>query len=217
MLHEMVNEFGKAFVETSWMMGIAVAFAVIIGVPMGVALFVTSEGMFWQNRFIQSVAGSIINIIRSIPFIILLVVLIPFTKLILGTTMGPVAASVSLTVAAIPFYARLVETSLREIDKGVIEAAESCGASPWLIMKDVLLPEAKPGMIAGLTVTVISLLSYSAMAGIVGGGGIGDLAIRFGYYRFQNDVMIATVIILVILVQVIQFVGDRAARAVDKR
>ncbi|RST72614.1 ABC transporter permease [Siminovitchia acidinfaciens] len=213
----MVNEFGKAFVETSWMMGIAVAFAVVIGIPLGVALFVTSEGMFWQNRFMQNVAGSIINIIRSIPFIILLVVLIPFTKLILGTTMGPAAASVSLTVAAIPFYARLVETSLREIDKGVIEAAESCGASPWLIIKDVLLPEAKSGMIAGLTVTVISLLSYSAMAGIVGGGGIGDLAIRFGYYRFQNDVMIATVIILVILVQLIQFGGDRAARAVDKR
>ncbi|WP_144462076.1 methionine ABC transporter permease [Siminovitchia fortis] len=213
----MINEFGKAFVETSWMMGIAVAFAVVIGVPLGIALFVTSEGMFWQNRFMQNVAGTIINIIRSIPFIILLVVLIPLTKLILGTTMGPAAASVSLTVAAIPFYARLVETSLREIDKGVIEAAESCGASPWLIIKDVLLPEARSGMIAGLTVTVISLLSYSAMAGIVGGGGIGDLAIRFGYYRFQNDVMIATVIILVILVQLIQFAGDRAARAVDKR
>ncbi len=217
MLPEMINEFGKAFVETSWMMGIAVAFAVVIGVPLGIALFVTSEGMFWQNRFMQNVAGTIINIIRSIPFIILLVVLIPLTKLILGTTMGPAAASVSLTVAAIPFYARLVETSLREIDKGVIEAAESCGASPWLIIKDVLLPEARSGMIAGLTVTVISLLSYSAMAGIVGGGGIGDLAIRFGYYRFQNDVMIATVIILVILVQLIQFAGDRAARAVDKR
>lgn len=217
MLPEMVNEFGKAFVETSWMMGIAVAFAVIIGVPLGIALFVTSEGMFWQNRFMQNVAGTIINIIRSIPFIILLVVLIPFTKLILGTTMGPAAASVSLTVAAIPFYARLVETSLREIDKGVIEAAESCGASPWLIIKDVLLPEARSGMIAGLTVTVISLLSYSAMAGIVGGGGIGDLAIRFGYYRFQNDVMIATVVVLVVLVQLIQLAGDRAARAVDKR
>lgn len=217
MLPEMINEFGKAFVETSWMMGIAVAFAVVIGVPLGIALFVTSEGMFWQNRFMQNVAGTIINIIRSIPFIILLVVLIPLTKLILGTTMGPAAASVSLTVAAIPFYARLVETSLREIDKGVIEAAESCGASPWLVIKDVLLPEARSGMIAGLTVTVISLLSYSAMAGIVGGGGIGDLAIRFGYYRFQNDVMIATVIILVILVQLIQFAGDRAARAVDKR
>ena len=131
--------------------------------------------------------------------------------------MGPTAASVSLTVAAIPFYARLVETSMREIDKGVIEAAESCGASPWLIIKDVLLPEASSGMIAGLTVTVISLLGYSAMAGMIGGGGIGDLAIRFGYYRFQNEVMLATVILLIIIVQLIQYVGDKSAKAVDKR
>jgi len=199
------------------MMSIAVLFAVVVGVPLGIALFVTREGMFFENRFVQQVAGTIVNIIRSIPFIILLVVLIPFTKLILGTSMGPTAASVSLTVAAIPFYARLVEASLREIDRGVIEAAESCGASPWLIMKDVLLPEAKPGMIAGLTVTIISLLSYSAMAGIVGGGGIGDLAIRFGYYRFQNDVMLITVIILIILVQLIQFIGDRLAKAASKK
>src|SRR5699024_2048664 len=134
-----------------------------------------------------------------------------------GTSTGPIAASVSLTIAAIPFYARLVESSLREIDKGVIEAAESCGASPWLIIKDVLLPEARPGMIAGLTVTVISLLGYSAMAGVIGGGGIGDLAIRFGYYRFQNDVMFLTVVILIVLVQLIQFTGDKAAKAVDKR
>lgn len=217
MLLEMVNEFGTAFVETAWMMAIAVVLAVIIGVPLGVGLFVTSEGMFWQNRFIQNVAGSIINIIRSIPFVILLVVLIPITKAILGTTFGPTAASISLTVAAIPFYARLVETSMREIDKGVIEAAESCGASPWLIIKDVLLPEARSGMIAGLTVTVISSLGYSAMAGMIGGGGIGDLAIRFGYYRFQNDVMLATVILLIIIVQLIQFIGDKSAKAVDKR
>ncbi len=217
MLLDLVNEFGKAFFETFWMMSIAVLFAVVVGVPLGIALFVTREGMFFENRFVQQVAGTIVNIIRSIPFIILLVVLIPFTKLILGTSMGPTAASVSLTVAAIPFYARLVEASLREIDRGVIEAAESCGASPWLIMKDVLLPEAKPGMIAGLTVTIISLLSYSAMAGIVGGGGIGDLAIRFGYYRFQNDVMLITVIILIILVQLIQFIGDRLAKAASKK
>ncbi|GFZ81520.1 ABC transporter permease [Compostibacillus humi] len=217
MLLDLVNEFGKAFFETFWMMSIAVLFAVLVGVPLGIALFVTREGMFFENRFVQQVAGTIVNIIRSIPFIILLVVLIPFTKLILGTSMGPTAASVSLTVAAIPFYARLVEASLREIDRGVIEAAESCGASPWLIMKDVLLPEAKPGMIAGLTVTIISLLSYSAMAGIVGGGGIGDLAIRFGYYRFQNDVMLITVIILIILVQLIQFIGDRLAKAASKK
>lgn len=214
---DLLNDFGNAFMETSWMMVIAIIFAVVIGVPLGVGLFVTSEGMFWQNRTIQNVAGSIINIIRSIPFIILLVVLIPLTKLILGTSMGPTAASVSLVFAAIPFYARLVETSLREIDKGVIQAAESCGASPWLIIKDVLLPEAKSGMIAGLTVTVISLLSYSAMAGIIGGGGIGDLAIRYGYYRFENGIMIATVIILIILVQIIQFAGDRSAKAFDRR
>lgn len=214
---EMVNEFGAAFVETSWMMAIAIIFAIVIGVPLGVGLFVTSEGMFWQNRVLQNVAGTIINIVRSIPYVILLVVLIPVTKAILGTTFGPTAASISLTVAAIPFYARLVETSLREIDKGVIEAAESCGASPWLIIKDVLLPEARSGMIAGLTVTVISLLGYSAMAGMIGGGGIGDLAIRFGYYRFQNEVMIATVVLLIILVQLIQYIGDKSAKAVDKR
>ena len=214
---DLLNDFGHAFLETSWMMGIAIVFAIVIGVPLGVGLFVTSEGMFWQNRVVQNIAGTIINIIRSIPFIILLVVLIPLTKLILGTSMGPTAASVSLVFAAIPFYARLVETSLREIDKGVIEAAESCGASPWLIIKDVLLPEAKSGMIAGLTVTIISLLSYSAMAGIIGGGGIGDLAIRFGYYRFENGIMIATVIILIIIVQLIQFAGDRSAKLVDKR
>lgn len=214
---DLLNEFGKAFIETSWMMSIAVIFAIIIGVPLGVMLFVTREGMFFENKFVQQVAGTIVNIIRSIPFIILLVVLIPVTKLILGTSMGPTAASVSLTVAAIPFYARLVEASLREIDRGVIKAAESCGSSPWLIIKDVLLPEAKPGMIAGLTVTIISLLSYSAMAGIVGGGGIGDLAIRFGYYRFQNDVMIITVIILIILVQLIQFIGDKLAKAASKK
>lgn len=214
---EMIGEFWQAFLDTSWMMGIAIVLAIVIGVPLGILLFVTSEGMFWQNRFIQQIAGTIVNIIRSIPFIILLVVLIPLTQLILGTSMGPTAASVSLTFAAIPFYARLVETSLREIDRGVIEAAESCGASPWLIIREVLLPEAKSGMVAGLTVTIISLLSYSAMAGIVGGGGIGDLAIRFGYYRFQNDVMLTTVIILIILVQLIQWIGDRIAKAVNKK
>jgi len=213
----MLLDFWESLVETAIMMGIAITFAVIIGIPLGIGLFATNKGMFWQNRFIQNVAGTIINIIRSIPYIILLVVLLPFTKLLLNTTTGPVAASVSLTIAAIPFYARLVEASLREIDVGVIEAAESCGASPWLIIKDVLLPEARPGLIAGLTVTVISSLGYSAMAGMVGGGGIGDLAIRFGYYRFENGVMIATVVILIVIVQLIQYTGDKTAKAVDRR
>lgn len=213
----MLHDFWIAFLETATMMGIAVVLSIVVGVPLGVGLFVTNRGMFWDNKFVQRIAGTIINIIRSIPYIILLVILLPVTKLLTGTSTGPIAASVSLTIAAIPFYARLVESSLREIDKGVIEAAESCGASPWLIVKDVLLPEARPGMIAGLTVTIISLLGYSAMAGVIGGGGIGDLAIRFGYYRFQNDVMFLTVVILIVLVQLIQFTGDKAVKAVDKR
>ncbi|QUW22547.1 ABC transporter permease [Sporosarcina sp. Marseille-Q4063] len=213
----LLNEFGIAFWETAWMLTISVTFAVLIGIPLGIGLFVTSEGMFWENQILQSVSGTIINIIRSIPFVILLVVLLPLTTFILGTSMGPTAASLSLTVAGIPFYARLVENSLREIDKGVIEAAESCGASPWLIIRKVLLPESKSGLISGLTVTIISLLSYSAMAGMIGGGGIGDLAIRFGYYRYQNEVMVITVVFLIFLVQLIQFIGDRAAHAADKR
>ncbi|WP_210468733.1 methionine ABC transporter permease [Sporosarcina sp. 6E9] len=213
----LLNEFGVAFLETAWMLTISVTLAVLIGIPLGIGLFVTSEGMFWQNQVLQSISGTIINIIRSIPFVILLVVLLPLTTLILGTSMGPTAASLSLTVAGIPFYARLVENSLREIDKGVIEAAESCGASPWLIIRKVLLPESKSGLIAGLTVTIISLLSYSAMAGMIGGGGIGDLAIRFGYYRYQNEVMVITVVFLIFLVQLIQFIGDRASHAADKR
>ncbi len=214
---DLLNEFGIAFLETAWMLTISVTFSVLIGIPLGIGLFVTSEGMFWQNKILQNISGTIINIIRSIPFVILLVVLLPLTTLILGDSMGPTAASFSLTVAGIPFYARLVENSLREIDKGVIEAAESVGASPWLIIRKVLLPESKSGLISGLTVTIISLLSYSAMAGMIGGGGIGDLAIRFGYYRYQNEVMVITVVFLIFLVQFIQFIGDRAAHAADKR
>ena len=214
---DLLNEFGIAFLETAWMLTISVTLSVLIGVPLGIGLFVTSEGMFWQNKILQNISGTIINIIRSIPFVILLVVLLPLTTFILGDSMGPTAASFSLTVAGIPFYARLVENSLREIDKGVIEAAESVGASPWLIIRKVLLPESKSGLISGLTVTIISLLSYSAMAGMIGGGGIGDFAIRFGYYRYQNEVMVITVVSLIFLVQFIQFIGDRAAHAADKR
>lgn len=216
MLVNMADEFVQAFIETGWMLGIATFFSIVVGVPLGVFLFVTSEGMFWQNRIVQSIAGTTINIIRSLPYIILLVLLIPLAKALLGTSTGPTAASVSLVFAGIPFYARLVESALREVDRGVIEAAESCGASPWRIIWDVLLPEAKSGMIAGLTVTVISLLGYSAMAGMIGGGGIGDLAIRYGYHRFQQEVMITTVIILIIVVQLIQSVGDRLSKKANK-
>ncbi|XXM71482.1 methionine ABC transporter permease [Lysinibacillus sphaericus] len=216
-LTSILPELNKAFLETIYMVGISLAIAILIGLPLGVLLFVTDKGLFLQNGFIKKIVGFVVNMVRSIPFIILLVALLPLTKLLTGTTIGPTAASVSLSVAGIPFFARMVETALREIDKGVIEASVSVGASPWMIIKDVLLPEAKPAVIQAVTITTISLVAYSAMAGIVGGGGIGDLAIRFGYYRYDNTVMITTVVVLICLVQLIQYTGDIFARVVDKR
>lgn len=221
---EMLPDIWEAFGQTLLMVGISLAIALVIGLPLGLLLFITSKGLFSTsrsgllgNRLFNVVVGFIVNLIRSIPYIILLVALFPVTKLLIGDTIGPIAASVSLSVASIPFFARLVETSLREIDKGVIEASIAVGATRWMIIKDVLLPEAKSGVIQGITMTIISLVAYSAMAGIIGGGGIGDLAIRFGYYRYDNTIMIATVVILIIIVQVIQLAGDAIAKAVDKR
>lgn len=214
---ELWPEIQTAFFQTLTMIGISLSVALILGLPLGILLFITDRGLFLENRPVNSVVGFVVNIVRSIPFIILLVALIPLTKFITGTTIGPIAASVSLSVAAIPFFARIVETSLREIDKGVIEAAIAVGATPWMIIKDVLLPEAKASIIQGVTLTIISLVAYSAMAGVVGGGGIGDLAIRFGYYRYDNTIMIVTVVILIVLVQLIQQAGDYTAKAIDKR
>ncbi len=216
-LVQLLPDLNNAFFQTLYMVGISLAVAIIIGLPLGVLLFVTDKGLFLENSAVKSVTGWIVNLIRSIPYIILLVALLPLTNLLTGTTIGPTAASVSLSVAAIPFFARMVEGSLREIDKGVIESAVAVGATSWMIIKDVLLPEAKPGLIQGLTITTISLVGYSAMAGIVGGGGIGDLAIRFGYYRYDNTVMITTVVVLILLVQIIQFTGDKISKLVDKR
>ncbi len=213
----LLPELNKAFFETVYMVGISILIAIIVGLPTGVLLFVTDKGLFLENQIFKSVAGFIVNMIRSVPFIILLIALLPLANLIAGTTIGPTAASVSLSVAAIPFFARIVEQSFREIDKGVIEAAVATGATPWMIIKDVLIPEARSGIVQGITITIISLVAYSAMAGIVGGGGVGDLAIRFGYYRYDNTIMVTTVIILICLVQLIQFGGDRIARLVDKR
>ena len=207
----------NAFGQTMYMIGISLTVAIIIGLPLGIVLFVTDRGLFLENRFVKGTLGFIVNMVRSIPFIILLVALIPLTKLLVDSTIGPAAASVSLSVAAIPFFARIVETSLREIDKGVIEAAIAVGATPWMIIKDVLLPEAKSSIVQGITMTIISLVAYSAMAGVVGGGGIGDLAIRFGYYRYDETIMMVTVVILIVLVQVIQQLGDWTSKAIDKR
>jgi len=216
-LMEMIPDISKAFQETIIMIGISLSVSIVVGLPLGILLFVTDKGLFWENRLIKIVFGFAVNFIRSIPYIILLVALFPLTKLLVGQTIGPIAASVSLSVAAIPFFARLVETSLREIDKGVIEASIAVGATPWMIIKDVLIPEAKSSIIQAVTVTVISLVAFSAMAGVVGGGGIGDLAIRFGYYRYDNTIMIATVAILILLVQAIQIAGDWFAKSIDKR
>lgn len=214
---ELIPDINTAFLQTLYMISISLVVAILIGLPIGILLYITEKDLLMENRVLQNILGFVVNMVRSIPFIILLVALIPFTDFIAGTTIGPTAASVSLSVAAIPFFARIVESSLREIDKGVIEAAIAVGATPWMIIKDVLLLEARSGIISGVTLTLISLIGFSAMAGTVGGGGIGDLAIRFGYYRYDNTIMIATVLILIILVQVIQFAGDFIAKIVDKR
>lgn len=216
-LMELIPDINKAFFQTIYMIAISLVVSTVIGLPVGILLYITDKGLFMENRAVQNVLGFIVNMVRSIPFIILLVALLPLTNILVGTTIGPTAASVSLSVAAIPFFARIVENALREIDKGVIEAAIAAGATPWMIIKDVLLLEARSGIISGVTLTLISLVGFSAMAGTVGGGGIGDLAIRFGYYRYDNTIMISTVLILIILVQVIQLLGDYIAKVVDKR
>lgn len=206
-----------AFGETFLMVGISTFFAIAGGLPLGFLLHVTDKKLFWENKIANVVGSFVANVIRSIPFVILLVLLLPLTQLILGTTIGPAAASVPLSVAAIAFYARLVQASLCEVDPGIVEAAQAFGASPLRIITTVLFREALPGFLRGLTMTLISLIGFSAMAGIVGGGGVGDLAIRFGYYRYQTDVMVVTVIALVILVHIVQSAGDFLANRSDKK
>ncbi len=210
---DLVHAFGETFL----MVGISGFFAIVGGLPLGFLLFIAERRLFWDNKAAYAAGSVAVNIIRSIPFVILLVLLLPFTQFVLGTTIGPAAAAVPLSVAAIAFYARLVEAALCEVDPGIIEAAQAFGASPLRIVATVLFPEALPGFLRALTVTLISLIGYSAMAGIVGGGGVGDLAIRFGYYRYQTDVLIVTVIALVILVQLVQTLGDRLAKHADKK
>jgi len=215
-LLSLIPDLGKAFWETFQMVGISLLLALLLGVPMGLLLFITDKGLFWENKAFNAASGVLVNTIRSIPFVILLVILLPVTQKLVKTTIGPLAASVSLSMAAVVFYARLAEVALREVDKGRIEAATAMGASIPQIITQVLLVEALPGLIRGFTVTAISLIGYSAMAGIVGGGGVGDLAIRYGYYRYQMDVMVVTVVILIVLVQIVQSIGDYTAQRADK-
>lgn len=199
------------------MVAVATIIGGIIGIPLGITLVTTSKGHILENRFINQILGTIVNIIRSIPFIILMVAIIPLTRLIAGTSIGTTAACVPLTIVAIPFLSRLVETSIRDVDFGLVEAAESMGATPFQIIRKVLIPEALPTIINNITVLIVNLIGASAMAGAIGGGGLGDIAIRYGYQRFRPDVMLATIIILIVVVNVIQASGDFASRKKNKK
>jgi len=210
-------ELSTALGQTLLMLAIGLSAAVLLGGPLGIWLFLLGPGQSLANRPLFAVVSWAVNTVRSFPFIILLVALVPFTRVIAGSSIGPVAAAVPLSFAAIPYFARLVEQNLRDVPRGVIEAAHAMGASELQIIWRVLIVEARSGLVLALTVLAISFLSYSAVAGVVGGGGIGDLAIRYGYYRFQTDVMVLTVAILVVLVQAIQLVGNTIARRLDKR
>lgn len=202
-------EIWLASVDTFWMLGGSLLFTVVLGLPLGVLLFLTGPRQMFEQKAVYTLLSLVVNILRSLPFIILLIVMIPLTVLITGTSLGVAGAIPPLVVGATPFFARLVETALREVDKGIIEATQAMGASTRQIIWNALLPEARPDIIAAITVTAITLVSYTAMAGVVGAGGLGDLAIRFGYQRFQTDVMVVTVVMLLILVQILQTVGDK--------
>ncbi|WP_313079466.1 methionine ABC transporter permease [Pulveribacter sp.] len=213
----MLELFATSLWETVVMVGVSGVLGGLIGIPLGVFLRLTDAGGILQNGWANRLVGGIVNAVRSTPFIILLVAIIPFTRLVTGSSIGTWAAVVPLTLAAAPFVARLVETALREVDNGLVEAAQSMGATTGQIVWKVLLPEALPGIVAGLTISFVSLTGYSAMAGAVGGGGLGDLGIRYGYQRFLPDVMLAVVVILIVFVQAIQSLGDWAVRRLSHR
>lgn len=217
MSQEMLVLLVNAFWETTYMVAISTIISIVLGVPLGVILVTTDKGHILENLSLNRVLGSIVNAARSTPFIILMVAIIPVTRLIVGTSIGTDAAIVPLSIAAIPFVGRIVEAALKEVDFGLVEAAQAMGASPREIITKVLIPEAMPSIVLGLTLTIISLIGYSAMAGAIGGGGLGDLAIRYGYQRFRADIMLATVVILIAQVQIVQSGGDYLARRLNKR
>lgn len=204
----------KSFFETFYMVAVSGIVSAIFGISFGIILVVTKEGGILQNKIINSVLGKIINVFRSIPFIILLAAIIPLTRILVGTTIGTKGALVPLIFGCTPFFARQIESALLDIDKGVIEAAQAMGSSPLEIIFRVMLKEGLPGIIHAITITIISLIGLSAMAGTVGGGGLGDFAIRYGYQYFQTDIMVATIIVLLIIVNLIQFLGDILSKLV---
>ncbi|PAB59256.1 methionine ABC transporter permease [Anaeromicrobium sediminis] len=203
--------------ETLFMVGLSTLLTILLGLPLGITLVVTDENHILPNKSVNRILSWIINITRSLPFIILMVFIIPFTRFVVGTTLGTKAAIVPLVIAATPFYARVVESSIREIQWGVIEASLAMGATPMKIITQVLIPEATPSLVLGITITLINIVGYSAMAGAIGGGGLGDLAIRYGYQRFRVDIMWSTIIVLILLVQIIQSTGNKLASLINKK
>lgn len=213
----MIDLVLQATLDTLYMVAVSGLISTLVGLPLGVLLYVTRPRQILAKPVLNQVLSIVTNVGRSIPFIILMVAIIPFTRMLVGTSIGINAASVPLTIAAIPFVARLVEAALNEISPGLIEAAHSMGATPWQIICKVLIPEARGGIMTGLTITVVTLVSYSAMAGAVGGGGLGDLGIRYGYNRFNPTIMLITVVILVVMVQGFQSLGDYLVRKSDRK
>ncbi len=207
----------KGIGETLYMVLGSTLLAYVLGLPVGVILYVTDKNGIRPNRAINLVLGFLVNLLRSVPFIILLIAILPFTRAVVGTTLGSTATIVPLVVSAAPFVARMVESSLKEVDAGVIEAAQSMGSNTFQIVWKVLLPEAKPSIIVGSAIAITTILGYSAMAGFTGGGGLGTIAINYGYYRYDNETMLITVVLLVIIVQIFQELGMRVAKVLDKR
>lgn len=213
----MIGLLGTSLWETLYMVIVSTLLAYAFGLPIGVVLNVTGPDGICPNKAINSVLGIIVNVFRSIPFLILLIWMLPFTKLVVGTMVGPTSVIVPLVVSAAPFVGRMVESSLNEIDGGVIEAAQSMGSSSWQIIYKVLIPEAKPSLILGAAISITTILGYSAMAGIVGGGGLGAVATNYGLYRYNNEIMLITIVIIVVIVQIFQEIGMMAAKKLDKR
>ena len=216
-LTQLISIMWDGILETLYMTVCSTLLAYLFGIPLGVVLYVTDKDGIMENTPVNKVLGVVVNLLRSVPFLILLVTILPFTRFVVGTTLGATATIVPLVVAATPFVARMVESSLKEVDGGVIEAALSMGSNNWQIITKVLIPEAKPSLIVGSTIAITTILGYSAMAGFVGGGGLGTIAINYGYYRYQEDIMFITVILLVIIVQIFQETGMKIATGTDKR
>ncbi|WP_435922265.1 methionine ABC transporter permease [Paenibacillus sp. DYY-L-2] len=210
-------QIADAIGETFLMVGISVAAALLLGLPLGTMLFLTAKGQLYENRTWSAILGGFVNVVRSFPFLLLVVFLIPFTRFLIGTAIGTLAASVPLGIVAIAIYARQVEQSLLEVPKGVVEAARSMGASRLAIIRKFLYVEARSGLVLGLTTSTISFISYSTVMGVVGGGGVGDFAIRYGYQRFETELMAAVIVLMIILVQLVQYTGSRIARWLDRR